>query len=219
MLFPNMLSPPNIVAGILIPGSTEELTFRAISRLERPPIHRYVLARDLFLAVLRGRSLDWALNQAESSRLSDQRMHAITLLRACGPFLESHQGTLISETPRVFWEASELLKLPNLHGAVVQVESHRSLALFHFWRSELRADRMSLIKTAVQSALWRSPGLAGIEISIITAPFNDVLKRRCYRRISCDSGCAEPEELEQFGSRLSDVWSRYHEQHPTRSWP
>ena len=218
MLFPEYLSPPNIVAGILIPGSTLDASFQAIRRLERPPIHRYVLARDLFIAVVKGRSVEWALDQAAKSHLADQRSQAVALLRACSSFLACHRATFVSDIPRTSWVVSENLSLPNLHGAVVETEDRRSVVLFHFWRAELPENRLRIIKAALQATIWKAPGFAGVSVEVVTAPFSAPLQRRAFRKIPCGLDYSDADELCSLALRLSHDWMLYHERYPHRSW-
>lgn len=218
MLFPDFLSPPNIVAGLLIPSDTDEAGFQAIKRLERPPIHRYVLARDLFVAVIKGRSVEWALDQAAKSHLVDQRSHATALLRSCSQFLQHHRGTFVSDAPRTPWDISQSLSLPNLHGAVVDAEGGRSVVLFHFWRGSLPDSRIRLIKAALLAATWKTRGYVGVPVDVVTAPFHGSLQRRAFKKISCGVDYADADDLSALGLRLSDLWTRYHEHFPDRSW-
>lgn len=217
MLFPERLAPPPLISGVLLLRSTENESFRRISRLERPPPSLYALARQLFAAVIAGQSWEWAVEQAAASPDRAQGDLAAQLLRAGRPFLSAKRGTKRQEAPTGRWHPGSDLAMALACHAVSGDD--RTLSIFHFWKDELLDDRLAVIKAAARRYLWALPSFAGVPIELVTAPFSQVLRKRTFRVVRCDEGiCASDDQLDEFGMRLTCVWDRYHDAHPHRSW-
>lgn len=218
MLFDDRLREPTIIAGILIPGVSDHDSFQAIRRLERPPLNRYQLARDLIVAVLRGSELEWANKQARMADNADQRSHALRILSAAETFLREHRGSYRSEAPRTPWLAGRKLALPNIAGAIIGNRSNLSVVLFHFWQGEIPEDRGPLVRTAIRRAVWQNANLVGVPIQLMTAPIVPAIGRRKMRVVDCSTGGVDDDDLSAFGVRLEDLWERYHDENPERHW-
>lgn len=217
MFFAERLAPPPVISGVLLLRSSEKESFARISRLERPPPHRYVLARQLFSAVIEGQSLDWALDQAIASPERAQGSLAEQLLKAGKAYLDAKRGSKRQDPPSGRWHPGSDLSMPLTCHAVSGAE--RTLSLFHFWKDELPEDRIAIVKAAARRYLWALPTFAGVPIELVTAPFSKVLGRRSFRVIRCHDGpCAPDAQLDEFGHRLTDVWDRYHLENPYRRW-
>lgn len=219
MLFPEKLTPPPLIAGMLLPQGTEAESFSRIARLERPPPPRYVLARQLFVAVLTGQPFDWAVQQARDSNDASQRGYALDLLRTAKTFLHMTRGLKSAEPPTARWGPAGGLELPVATHAVTGQGPSRRVMVLHFWRSELPAERLALIKGAFRSSIWRLPGFAGTPIDLVTAPVVPALGRRNLKIVECTEGAiAGDDELDTFHGELASLWDRYHEVHPIRRW-
>lgn len=219
MLFTDRLREPTIVAGILIPGINDHDSFQAIRRLERPPLNRYQLARDLVTAVLRGSEIEWAKKQASLGGNADQRAHALAILAATEKLLRRYCGAYLSDAPRSPWRAGRQLTLPNMTGVIVDDQPDLSVILYHFWQGEIREDRRSLIRAAIRKAVWQNAELIGAQIHLLTAPLIPAIGRRKLNILDCSAGGAEDDDLSAFGERLENLWERYHEENPERFWP
>lgn len=213
------LKPPPLVAGICLLRDSHGETASAISRLERPPIHRYQLASELMEAVLRGRPFKWAMGQARASTLAKQRPHAIDLLQVCRPFIERFASAKVRPAGSSGWVAGPDFVLPVIPRMIVDTGSASTALFFHFWRTPLTDRQIRLGLGVAQACLWRLTGYAGLNVEIVTAPVDPLAGKRRLRVLrASDHSLPTDDEMEAFGAELSCAWAAYHLEHPTRNW-